>query len=116
MLNQYRMATHDSRISLLNGEGAYMEASLAGSGLHCCGVGIETKNYICPREMTFEELSEEFRLFDSGADYSFVMQEWIMLHDSFSLLPVFIKWIAVAAVLDAVIICLLYTSPSPRDS
>ena len=111
MLNQYRMATHDSRISLLNGEGAYMEASLAGSGLHCCGVGIEAKNYICPREMTFEELSEEFRLFDSGADYSFVMQEWIMLHHSFSLLPVFIKWIAVAAVLDAVIILIFFGVP-----
>ena len=41
-----------------------------------------------------------------------------MLHDSFSLLPVFIKWIAVAAVLDAVIILIFFGVPElavPRD-
>ncbi|MFR1412480.1 MAG: hypothetical protein ACLSUW_09415 [Akkermansia sp.] len=66
------MATHDSRISLLNGEGAY--EVLGRKRLHCCGVGIEAKNYLPPRN-DLEELLRN-SAFDSGADYSFVMQEW----------------------------------------
>lgn len=111
MLDQYRSAASDARISLLSEEGTCMEAVGVGEGLHYCGVEMGDRNYICPREMTFEELSEQFRHFDSGADYSFVTEEWLALHHSASLLPSFIKWIVIAALVDAAIIFMFINLP-----
>ncbi len=54
--------------------------------------------------MPVEELEEQFRRFDSGEDFSFVQEDWSFYEPSASPLPAMVKWIGVAALMDAAIV------------
>lgn len=101
---RYGGASHKAHISLIGGGEMHMQSAPVGNGLYYCEVGDAGHGYVCPHEMTFEELKEQFRRFDSGEDFSFVTKEWSVYEPSLSPLPGMIKWIGAAVLMDAAII------------
>lgn len=101
---RYKDASHQAHISLIGEDGTHMQSVPVGNGLYYCEVGDAAHSYVCPHEMPVEELEEQFRRFDSGEDFSFVAEEWNIYEPSSSPLPAIVKWIAVAALMDAAVI------------
>lgn len=104
MFLRYENASHNAHISLTGENGLHMQSVPVGNCLYYCEVGDATHGYVCPHEMSVEELEEQFRRFDAGEDFSFVAEEWSIYEPSLSPLPAIVKWIAVAALMDAAII------------
>lgn len=104
LFRRYRDASHKAHISLMSADGRLMQSVPVGNGLYYCEVGDAAHGYVCPHEMPVEELEEQFRRFNSGEDFSFVEKEWSIYEPSSSPLPTMVKWIALAALIDAAII------------
>lgn len=101
---RYGNSSHKAHISLVGGDGMHMQSVPVGNGLYYCEVGDDAHGYVCPHEMPVEELEEQFRRFDSGEDFSFVKEDWSFYEPSASPLPAMVKWIGVAALMDAAIV------------
>lgn len=108
MLEKYQLAINDSYVALHRDDGIVMQSVPVGDGLYCCSIGDSSVNYVCPHELTFEQLSAEFHRFDAFTDQVIVPRSWKKDHSHFSSISGIFKWIAVACVMDAVIV-LLFT-------